>query len=195
MRATYRALCEHGYADLTMRDIAGEFEKSRSLVHYHYDTKDDLMLAFLDRLIGWLPDRLEESDTEDPVERLGEFLDRFVVPADDDRRRGFALALFELRMRAVRDGEFRRKLDRHYARNRRALADIVAEGVETGAFREVDPEATAEWLYATIEGARMYQVVLGGEGATERVVEGVTEQLVAGLLSDRAAASTLRVER
>lgn len=34
MQATYAALCEHGYADLTLRKIAAEFEKSRGLLYY-----------------------------------------------------------------------------------------------------------------------------------------------------------------
>ena len=35
--ATCRALCEHGYADLTMQDIADESNKSTAALHYHYD--------------------------------------------------------------------------------------------------------------------------------------------------------------
>ena len=39
IRATYRALCAHGYANLTMRDIADETDLSKAALHYHYDTK------------------------------------------------------------------------------------------------------------------------------------------------------------
>ena len=35
MSATFRALSKHGYASLSMQDIADEFDKSRSLLHYH----------------------------------------------------------------------------------------------------------------------------------------------------------------
>ncbi|MEF8974259.1 MAG: helix-turn-helix domain-containing protein, partial [Haloarcula sp.] len=38
MDATYRALCTHGYADLTMQDIADESDKSKAALHYHYDS-------------------------------------------------------------------------------------------------------------------------------------------------------------
>ncbi|MEF8774483.1 MAG: helix-turn-helix domain-containing protein, partial [Halobacteriales archaeon] len=45
MAATYRALCEHGYADLTIQQIGAEFEKSTSLLYHHYDGKDELLVA------------------------------------------------------------------------------------------------------------------------------------------------------
>ncbi|PSP70021.1 TetR/AcrR family transcriptional regulator, partial [Halobacteriales archaeon QH_9_66_26] len=52
MDATYRALCEHGYADLTIQTIADEFDKSKSLLYYHYDTKDEILIGLLDYLLG-----------------------------------------------------------------------------------------------------------------------------------------------
>ncbi|PSQ42055.1 TetR family transcriptional regulator, partial [Halobacteriales archaeon QS_9_68_42] len=45
--ATYRALCDHGYAALTMQDIADECDCSKSLLHYHFDTKEDLLVELL----------------------------------------------------------------------------------------------------------------------------------------------------
>ena len=33
MDATYRALCEHGYSNLTIDKIDAEFEKSKSLLY------------------------------------------------------------------------------------------------------------------------------------------------------------------
>jgi len=55
MDATYRALCEHGYAALTMQDIADEGDCSKSLLHYHYDTKEELLVA----LLAYLLERFE----------------------------------------------------------------------------------------------------------------------------------------
>ena len=46
MSATYEALCEHGYAALTVERIASELGKSTAAIHYHYETKDELLVAF-----------------------------------------------------------------------------------------------------------------------------------------------------
>jgi AcrR family transcriptional regulator len=179
MGATYRALCEHGYAHLTMQDIADEFDKSRSLLHYHYDTKDDLMLAFLDHLIGWIGDRLAESDTEEPLERLEEYVDRFVIGEDGGE---FALALLELRLQAVHNDAYREKLARHYEENVATVAGILEDGIEDGVFRDVDPETTGEAIYTALEGARMYQVTLGATGATDRMRKSIETTVTETLL-------------
>jgi len=59
MEATYRALCAHGYADLTTQDIADESETSKASLHYHYDTKEELLLSFLDYLYDRFVERYE----------------------------------------------------------------------------------------------------------------------------------------
>jgi AcrR family transcriptional regulator len=182
MTATFEALSKHGYANLRMQDIADEFDKSRSLLHYHYDTKEELMLAFLDHLIGWIGDRLAESDTEEPLERLEEFVERFVVEPDEDRRDTFALALLELRLQAAHKDEFQEKLAAHYRENVATAAGIIEDGIEEGVFRETDPERTGEAIYTALVGARMYQVTLGGEGASGRMHDALAEFIVDGLL-------------
>jgi len=184
MRATYRALCKHGYAQLTMQDIADEFDKSRSLLHYHYDTKEELLLAFLDHLIGWVGDRLDESETERPLERLEEFIEKFVLDPDEERRATFALALLELRLQAVHNEQFRGKLAAHYRGNTEAVAEIIEDGIEEGVFREVDPYRTGEAIYTALEGARMHQVTLGAQAATRSMRDVLAEFVVADLLVD-----------
>lgn len=182
MSATYRALCKHGYANLTMQDIAAEFDKSKSLLHYHYDTKEDLLLAFIDHLIGWIGDRLAETDTEEPRERLVEFVERFVIEPDEDRRQSFALALLELRLQAVHNEAFREKLAAHYEGNVETAAEIIADGIDAGVFREVDPYRTGEAIYTALVGARMYQVTLGAEHATEHMAAALRTYVVEGLV-------------
>jgi AcrR family transcriptional regulator len=184
MGATYRALCKHGYAHLTMQDIADEFDKSRSLLHYHYDTKEELLLAFVDDIVGWIGDRLAESETEEPLERLEEFIDRFVIEPGEEDRETFALALLELRVQAVHNEQFREKLATHYRTNVDTVADIIADGVEAGVFREVDPEAVGEAVYTALVGARMYQVTMGAEHASRRMRDRLAEFVVEDLVAD-----------
>ena len=182
MGATYRALCEHGYAHLTTQDIADEFDKSRSLLHYHFDTKEELLLAFLDHLIGWIGDRLAESNTEEPLARLEEYVDKFVIDPGEEDRETFALALLELRVQAAHNDAFREKLAAHYRENVEAVATIIEDGIEEGAFRPVDPDATGEAIYTALVGARMYQVTLGAEDATRRMRDALARFVVDDVL-------------
>lgn len=93
-------------------------------------------------------------------------------------------------MQAVHNEAFREKLARHYCKNVETAASIVAEGVETGVLRPVDPSDTAEAIYNAIEGARFYQVVLGADGAARRMQDALVEHVVSDLVAVPEVLST-----
>lgn len=162
MRATYRALCKHGYADLTMQTIADESDRSKSALHYHYDSKRDLLLAFLDHLFGRFTDRVAVDADADPVERLDEFIDGLFGASDDgDDAGGLGTAMMEIKAQAPYDEEFRRKLADHDRRIVEMVREIIADGVEAGLFREVDADETAAFFVTTVNGVRTRRVALG----------------------------------
>jgi AcrR family transcriptional regulator len=70
MEATFRAVSEHGYADLRMRDIGEEMEKTRQIIHYHYDGKYDLLANFLEYIIEQYEGSVEVDRDVPPREEL-----------------------------------------------------------------------------------------------------------------------------
>ncbi|WP_115865178.1 TetR/AcrR family transcriptional regulator [Halorussus litoreus] len=185
MEATYAALCKHGYADLTMQAIADEFDMTKAVLHYHYDTKEDLLVSFLDYLLDQFLDAVdtnaaeESEDPDDPADRLVALVDSLVLgdrsgmPDDDRDARSEAehweyhTALLDVRAQAPHNDAFRDQLTTNYEYVAAAVATVVEDGVETGVFREVDPDRTAAWLLATINGARLHQVTLDADVARE----------------------------
>src|SRR6056297_1555932 len=83
MRGTFEALCERGYADLRMVDIADRTDLSKSTLHYHFDSKHDLLVAFLEFLYDDFESELASIAGDDPGERLREVV-RTVYHGDDD---------------------------------------------------------------------------------------------------------------
>jgi hypothetical protein len=140
------------------------------------------LLAFVDNLVGWIGDRLDETDTTDPRARLLEYIDRFMIDEGDDEHRDFVVALFELRLQGVHNEQFRKRLARHYRGNVQACVEILEDGMEEGVFREFDAELVGEAIYNAIEGARLYQVVLGADGAAKRMEEIMLEFVVGDLI-------------
>ena len=47
MEATYHALVNSGYAELSICDISRRFDGSQSLIYDHYDDKEDLLTRFI----------------------------------------------------------------------------------------------------------------------------------------------------
>ena len=190
MDGVYRALCTHGYAELTMQDIADECDKSKSLLHYHYDTKADLLVAFLDRLITDYENRLAREADDPPLERLVMFIARFVFTPEQTDRESFHLALLEMRSRGPYDERIREQLDRSDEVLRETVADILQDGIEEGVFEPVDVDRMAAHIVATLDGARTRQITLGdgpaGGTYTRIVAEETLEQTIEPLLTDGA---------
>lgn len=186
MRATYRALTAHGYADLTLRKVAAESEKSRSLVHYHYDSKDALVVALLDYLTGRLRGSVPSED-ENPAKRLVAFLDWIAFGPSEDGEAYFT-AIFELRAQAPYDPEIAERLVHNYRFARDQCVAIIAEGIERGVFDEVDPHATATLLLNAIDGVRNLDLTLGTD-ETDVVLDALDEyvlSIVGADLDDRS---------
>lgn len=70
MEATFRALSKRGYSDLRMRDIGEELDMSRTLIHYHYDRKHDLISAFLEYIVDQYEGNVEDTEDTDPLSEL-----------------------------------------------------------------------------------------------------------------------------
>ena len=163
MEATYRALCAEGYADLTMQRIADEAGKSKSLLHYHYGTKRELLVSFLAHLLQRFEEKVEATEDDAPDERLRFLLDKMVPQEDDDGDFDrFGLALTELRTQAPHDEAYREQVARNETAIRERFADIIRDGIEDGTFRAVDPDRTASLLFAALDGARVQRVVVAG---------------------------------
>jgi AcrR family transcriptional regulator len=187
MEATYRALRSHGYADLTMQDIADEAGKSKSLLHYHYDTKQDLLVAFLEHLLSWFDAKLEEMDAETPAERLSALTDRMLPSEDDEEWERFHRALLELRTQAPYTDAYREQLRRNKGFLQRRFEELIEDGIAAGEFRDVDAEETARFIMSALDGARSSRVTLGDDADQQAVRTGLEEFVYASLRTDDVA--------
>ncbi|WP_122089324.1 TetR/AcrR family transcriptional regulator [Halalkalicoccus subterraneus] len=167
MRATYRALREHGYADLTVKRIAAEYGKSTAAIHYHYDTKDNLLATFLDYILGRFKDSVHEVETTDPERRLELLLDQLLVELEDHR--DLLVAMLEMRSQAPYKEAFGERFQQNDEYVCYLLETVIAQGIEAGVFAEVDPDHVARALMTIVDGARTREVVLGDDAlATAR---------------------------
>ncbi|WP_336135110.1 TetR/AcrR family transcriptional regulator [Natronomonas amylolytica] len=174
LEATRHALCEHGYADLTVQRIADESSMTSAAIHYHFDTKTELLNAFLDYFTDEFERQLACED-DDPRKRLETFLSVVFEPAengDDD----FAIALMELKTQAPYQDTYRERFVAVDERMRAAVAEAVRDGIEAGHFEPVDPDAVARFVVTTINGGHVREVALGERLAeTRRIIESYLE--------------------
>ena len=161
MRATYRALCEHGYADLTVQRIAEEYGKSTAAIHYHYETKEELLAAFLDYLLDRFVASVHEVETTDPDQRLELLLDQLLVDPEDHS--DLLVAMLEMRSQAPYQAAFAERFEQNDEYIRYMLRTVIDHGINEGVFADADAEHVARALLTIVDGARTRAVVLDEE--------------------------------
>jgi AcrR family transcriptional regulator len=189
MRATYRALRDHGYANLTIKRIAEEYGKSTAAIHYHYDTKDELLAAFLDYLLGRFKDTVHEVEITDPERRLDSLLDQLLIKPDDHR--DLLIAMLEMRSQAPYKEAFGERFRGSDAYVRYILRTVIEQGVAAGAFDDVDADHAARALMTIVVGAQTREAVLNDDesDAFETARRLADEYVSAVLIDDNSGAN------
>jgi|APHM01.1.fsa_nt_gi Transcriptional regulator len=162
MEATYEVLARDGFERLTTERIAEACNRSQGVIHYHYETRQELLGSFIEYLLERRTETLTESDG-DPSTRLARSL-AALLPAtlDSDRRRYTAVSL-ELHAQARHNEAYREKLARRDTRVQERLAEIVSDGIEAGQFNRVDADSFAFRLLTTVDGTMLRAVSLDDE--------------------------------
>ena len=144
MEATYKALCRHGYSDLTIQRIADEMDKAKSYVYHHYQDKDDLMLSFLDYLLEEMHMESSSSGEKTPEETLDKMLEDTL--SLNDEMKEFRTAVMEMKAQTPHNEKFAEKFNE--------LDDfLIKEFTQALEKNNVErPEIRAELLVSTIEG-------------------------------------------
>jgi AcrR family transcriptional regulator len=167
MRATYRALCEHGYPATSISKIADEFEKSKALLYHHYDDKEDLLAHFLTYLLDQYETELEQNLPTEPQPRLKAIVEQALPDPGDSEEFQFRRALLELRSQAPYHETYHDQFVHSDELILRELRETIEAGIEADEFRDVNPAETAQFLYTLMYGALERDVTLGEEAVIE----------------------------
>jgi len=151
IESAYKALLEHGYADVTMKKIGDELPRSTSIIYTYYDSKDDLLLALLQHLLRWFEPK--EIDTSvDPHSQLIKHIESLLeILSKESERNGF-VTIAELRVNAKHNGRFQDKFEELDSVCKSHFSKLIEQGIEKGQYKEVDPEPVALFLYSSVVG-------------------------------------------
>jgi TetR/AcrR family transcriptional repressor of bet genes len=167
----------HSYAEASVGRIAREAGLTTGLVHYHFGSKREILLALVDRLVDAWRERLRSrvDGARGPVRRIRAVVDATLAVGDDADPDAAALWT-TLGAEAARQPDVA-------ARVRIVLRDLHSQLVEDLEMLDVrEPDRTARALLAAMEGTfrlAAMGLVPAGEGA-----DGV-HRLVDALLVER----------
>ncbi|WP_135365766.1 TetR/AcrR family transcriptional regulator [Halosimplex halophilum] len=188
--AAFDVLVERGFDEFTTQAVADEADVSQSLVHYYYETKEDLVFSMFTNGLDHLTDEVRErADSDDPRERLLE-LARYMLRTPDDEEFEeaveFSRMLLEIEAQAPYDERLREAVEYDSEFLEGFVADTVREGIEAGQFRAVDPEPFAVTFVAAIRSGQNRRAIFADDERVEPVLDGV-EALVDDYLGEGGA--------
>ncbi|HEV8674503.1 MAG TPA: TetR family transcriptional regulator C-terminal domain-containing protein [Methylomirabilota bacterium] len=152
VRATIRCLAREGYSGLTMKKLARQAGVSQGILHYYFPNKRAILVAALERVMADLTRRFvrEARGARDARQRLRALIEACLSVAVEARE--FWVVFVEFWGEMMHDRALLRVNADLYARVRRLIGDIVAEGIRTGQFRRVHPEQAGAVILALADG-------------------------------------------
>ena len=180
--AFMKVMAKHGYDGASIGQIAKAARLTPGLVHYHFENKQQILLAALRDLIvrhdANLERRLERADG-DPIAEVSAFIDFHLglgADADPDALACWILLSGE----ALRDKKVRVEFATALESTSRRLSDLIRRGVEQNVIVCDAIDAAASALTAAIQGyfvlaATARALIPRGSAAasTKRMAEGL----------------------
>ncbi len=163
--ATRRVISRSGFAGTTVGEITREAGASLGLLHYHFESKDEVVAeAFAQTARAELADLQAISlRHEDPADRLAAYLDQSEWQDGESWRLWVDAWGESVHTPLVRD-----TLGRFDVGWRAVLAEVIADGVRRGRWACADPQDTAARLVAVIDGIGLHTTVHGEDVPPER---------------------------
>ncbi|MGD9587623.1 MAG: TetR/AcrR family transcriptional regulator [Pyrinomonadaceae bacterium] len=181
--ATDRLLSRAGYKKMTIDDLAREVGIGKGSVYLHFESKEEIALSHIDRIIERLKTELYSTagSKASPEKKLRKMLiDRVMMRFDSVQHYTQSLneLLANLRPRLLE----RRK--RYFEEEARIFASVLAEGKAAGTFTVTDPVETGRTLLDATNSLLPYSLSayeLGERSEIKKKANDLTDLLLNGL--------------
>jgi AcrR family transcriptional regulator len=140
-----RMFADKGYANVSIRDVCREADTTAPMIYYYFKDKKGLFEAAVRRKISikeFIGLLRKETEVTNPREAIKRFIDVYLssFPAH-----AFDPGLY-LRETAQLDSKSAEMASRQLDEIQSLASKIIKEGMSRGAFRESDPEKSADCL-------------------------------------------------
>lgn len=183
LRAARAVFVERGYLASRVEDVAKRAHLSKGAVYFYFRSKRELFDAIVDEEQAITISFLEgvAADPRPANEKLivlgWQYLDYFAGLKSPPR---FFLLMSEM---AIRDEELRERTQAIHQKFVNRAAELIAEGVQSGHFRDLEPMAVAMMLKAMIDGLAG-QAAIGVRPDVARLSTDGIRLLIEGLAAD-----------
>ena len=152
IKAAEEVFTQKGFSDARMDDIAGETGLSKGTLYLYFKSKDELIIAILDRIFQREFKALENADFS--TMSAEQAINMFVETVSKDIKIMLRLMpiAYEFLALAFRNKLVQEALKMYLNRYMDILTPIIQKGIDDGEFRQVDAKEVAIAAGAVMEG-------------------------------------------
>lgn len=181
VEAMLRVMARQGYAKASVAAVAREAGLAPGLLHYHFRTKQEILLALIERLAQSVAARFERSRARTPEGRVHAWIDAHLAQGEGAEPAAVACWV-ALGNEALSEPDVRAAYVRVIERDRALLEELVREALRAKGARTHDARRIAAGLLAAVEGA-FRLAVLAPEVIPEGAAAQTVRQMADGLLA------------
>jgi AcrR family transcriptional regulator len=150
--AAEHVFTKKGFDLARMDDIAGQTGLSKGTLYLYFKSKDDLIIAILDRIFAGIFKQLEAR--KDNQLSAAQAVLQFTEEAIRDYKKMLRLmpVAYEILALAFRNKTVQTALNQYFRRYMQVLVPIIQRGIDSGEFRRVDPNEVAIAAATIYEG-------------------------------------------
>jgi AcrR family transcriptional regulator len=188
LRAASELIASDGIDEVRIARVANRARASTALVHHYFSTREELLAQALLQSFELAADErfgAGPASAATATEGLAIAIEE-CLPTEGEGEREWVLWV-ELWLRAAREPELRPIAGRMYEGYREWVARVIRRGVESGEFREVDPDEVADLAMALFDGLGVRALIRDPAMSLERARRIAAERLALELGLDPGA--------
>jgi AcrR family transcriptional regulator len=181
LNAAEQAFTKKGLDQTRMDDIAEETGLSKGTLYLYFKSKDDLIIAILDRIFEGIFKQMEAR--KDNQLSASEAISQFTEEAIRDYKMMLRLIpiAYEFLALAFRNKTVQKALKQYFRHYMDVLVPIIQRGIDSGEFRQVDAQEVAIAAGAIYEGTVLLWVYDNSLVDIERHIRSSMKLLLEGI--------------
>jgi AcrR family transcriptional regulator len=158
LNAAEGVFTKKGFEEARMDDIAEETGLSKGTLYFYFKSKDDLIVAILDRIVMGEFKRLENLDTVEATATAAIWKLTDLITKDILGLMRLIPIIYQFLALAFRNKYVQLALKKYINRYLQILEPIIQRGIDSGEFRQVNAREAAIAMGAIIEGTLLLWV-------------------------------------
>lgn len=185
LEAAQRCFARSGFDATGVAEICEQAGVSKGAFYHHFESKQAVFLALLERWLSGLDETLQSADAQsasapERLEGLAGMVGQVLEVAS-----GQIPMFLEFWRQAAREPHIWQATIQPYQRFRAAFADLVRQGIQEGTLRRVDPDLAAHVLVSLGVGLVLQGVLESEAGARRGGADQAVRLLLDGLAQER----------